>query len=377
MDFPEVTSETTPASAISDALADMFPGEPAPATTPAPATPKALAPDEGVEDPDQLATETVDEPSEAEAGASDDDEGTDDGKGNATDDEAGQPPASLTVPTLVADDLKAEFSVYDPEGKQVEGIPNVVIEYKANGKVRKDRLDQVVRLAQFGAYNHKREQDFVARQEQIEATANEVIERLEVRESQLRHLLENEDAYEQVRQRYMEENAPEKRAARAEREAREARVEAQRTVASAEGAQFYEQTILPVLDSILDAAPEVEAEELMAQFQSALRPIMKNGVVPKSMYGAVENYVETELREWATERNARRTTRATQDSAKAKAEAERAKVEAAKAKRAQASASAPVRTPAGGKAAAPRNPVTTTVHDAASSALDEVLSQYR
>ena len=51
----------------------------------------------------------------------------------------------VNVPVL-DDELATNFTLFDAEG-ELE-IPDVIVEYKANGKVRKDRLDKVVKLAQ-------------------------------------------------------------------------------------------------------------------------------------------------------------------------------------------------------------------------------------
>lgn len=352
------SAQETATAAIDGTLRDLF----------APAGDAGAEPAKTVTDvtpPDGKAQDAEPKTDDAKAG----DEGAD-GKEKAGDDKA---PSLLAIPKLDATDIKADFAVFDGEDKPIEGIPHVVIEYKANGKVRKDRLDQVVRLAQFGVYNHQREQEFVAKQAEVEEVAEGAIAQLEQREAQLRHLLENEDAYEKVREKYLAENSPEKRAARAEAESRELRESTTRTTAAAAGAAFYESEILPSLDGILDSAPEVEPEELMAKFRAGISPVMRDGIVPRSAYQSVKAFVETELRDWATATNARRTSRGAESTRKAEGEAEKAKLEAARAKRAQAEASAP-----SGISPAPaqRKPVDqdkVTVNEAMEGALGEIL----
>lgn len=292
-----------------------------------------------------------------------------------TESEDGEPekplPESVTFKPI-ADTLKTEFVAYDAEGNAVEAIPNLVIEYKANGKVRKDRIDQVVKMAQLGVYNREREEQYVAQQEEVEALANQAIGRLETREAQLRQLLEDPDIYEQVRNTYLAENEPEKRAARAEREAAQVRASVAEEQATREGTVFYEQRILPQLDGILTEFPEVEPDELIAQFSYAMQPVLRDGRIPRERYAAVLAYVESELTDWAKTKHERRlaklkpVTEAAQKSA----------IAAAKAKRAQAAASAPAR--GVGSSSAKKAPTKTavTVQDAEDDALNTALAGF-
>lgn len=280
-------------------------------------------------------------------------------------------PESITLKPI-ADALKSEFVAYDSDGKPVEAIPDLVIEYKANGKVRKDRIDQVVKMAQLGVYNREREEQYISQAEEVENVANEVIGRLETRERQLRNLLEDPDAYENARAIYLQENAPEKRAARAEQEAAQVKASVAEQRAAAEGAQFYQSNVLPRLDDILTQYPEVEADELIAQFTMAVQPLVKNGRIPRERYGAVVSFVESELADWARSKHERRIAKV----APANKAAEQARIDAAKAKRQQAAASAPAR----GAASRPAQPAPKkeiiTVADAESDALNEALAGF-
>jgi hypothetical protein len=334
-----------------EAIAGLFPveqSEPAKATSPA----------EGAEDPAQL-----DDPTEPEG----------DGDAAKTDPETDTAKAPLTLPAI-ADDLKTDFAAFDAEGNPLDGIPHLVIEYKANGKVRHDRIDQVVKMAQLGVYNHEREQQLALQQEEMQETATEVIQRLETREAQLKHLLENEDAYERARETWMRENSPEKRATRAEAEARAVREQAELERMNNAGVQFYEAQVLPHLDRILDDFTEVEPDELMAKFQSAIAPVMKNGRVIPSAYPQIVAYVQSELRDWAQGKHAKRTANTATVTKEASAKVEAATIAAAKAKRQQAAASAPARTTGATTARATKPASEMSVQDAEQDALREVFA---
>lgn len=285
------------------------------------------------------------------------------------------PEGMVAVPTIT-DKLVTEFVVKDGEGEEVEP-PALVIEYKANGKVRKDRLDQVVKLAQFGVYNQEREQNLLAKQEEMATEVESIAEQLSVREDQLKRLLEDEEAYLKVRERYLQENAPERRVERAESEVKElkSRQAVERQQAQAE--RFYTASVVPALERIATDFPEVEMDEVTAQFSAALVPVMRDGVVPPDLYPQVEQYIETVLREWAEQKHTARVSRYQGEKAKAEKEAEAAKVAAAKAKRSAASAVRPaVRSGTGAvKTTKPKSNL--SVEDAESDALNEVLASLK
>ncbi len=248
----------------------------------------------------------------------------------------------------------------------------MVIEYKANGKVRKDRIDQVVKMAQLGVYNRDREEQYVAQQQEVEDLANQAIARLETREAQLRQLLENPDAYEQVRNTYLAENEPEKRAARAEREAAQVRASVAEEQAVREGTLFYDQRVLPKLDSILTEFPEVEPDELIAQFTFAMQPVLRDGRIPRERYPAVLAYIESELADWAHAKHTRRLAKVKP----ATDAAQKSAIEAAKAKRAQAAASAPARGVGTSSSKKTQPKAAMTVQDAEDDALNAALSGF-
>jgi hypothetical protein len=338
--------------------------------TPEPDTPE-VAEEESSDEPEGAETEA--EPSEESAEESDEAEEAEEGDEEEAADEVALPDGMVAV-KVIDDKLVTEFVVKDHEGEEVEP-PALMIEYKANGKVRKDRLDQVVKLAQFGVYNQEREQNLLAQQEEMTKEVESIAEQLTVREDQIRQLLEDEDAYLKVRERYLQENAPEKRVQRAESEVKELRnkqVEERRMV---QAEQFYTGTVVPSLEQIASEYPEVELEEVSAQFSAALVPVMKNGVVPPEMYPQIEQYIETVLREWAEQKHTARVARYQGEKAKAEKEAEAAKVAAAKAKRSAASAVRPaVRSGASATKSTTKPKASMSVEDAEEDALNSVLA---
>jgi hypothetical protein len=336
-------------------------------------TPVAEAEDSS--NPDDSADE--ESPAESEEEADEESPESDDTDDDAeSEDESPELPEGMVAVPTITDKLVTEFVVKDNEGEEVEP-PALVIEYKANGKVRKDRLDQVVKLAQFGVYNQEREQGLLAQQEEMTKEVESITEQLEVREDQLRRLLEDEEAYLKVRERYLQENAPEKRVERAESEVKDlkSRQAAERQQAQAE--RFYTGSVVPSLERIATDFPEVELDEVTAQFSAALVPVMRNGIVPPEMYPQIEQYIETALREWAEAKHTARVTRYSGEKAKAEKEAEAAKVAAAKAKRTAATAVRPATRSGTAPTKTSKPKASMSVEDAEEDALSTVLASLR
>jgi hypothetical protein len=300
-------------------------------------------------------------------------------------DQPNMPEGYVAVPT-VTDDLATEFALYDADG-EVE-VPNLMVEYKANGKMRSDRLDQVVKLAQWGVYNKDREEKV----QQVEQVAQQVYQEreelaalLSEREEQIEKLLMDDDFLMAVRDAYGEQNSPESRAARAEQEVKDIRVQTQMTAIAEKGQVFYENEVMPALNMIVGALPSISVDELAEKFQMAMYAHVErapNGeaYVPASRYEAIRQYILDDLAVWAQGQHSRRskpTTSAPQrETQKALAERDRARIEAQKAKRVVGQKTLPVGN-AGKPSGKPKAYAGNTVDDAVASALSTALSSFR
>jgi hypothetical protein len=342
--------------------------EAAAAAIPAPAP----EPDTSVA-PDAEATEAV-EDTDLEEAPTDEEQPTEESTDEAAPENADLPDGYVAVPT-VTEGLAAEFTLKDAEG-EVE-VPDLIVEYKANGKVRQDRLDQVVKLAQWGVYNQEREEKVKA-MEQAAVERDQLAQLVAEREAQMEKLLTDPDFLYSVQQAYEEENSPEQRAARAEAQVQNVYLQQQMQGISQQGEQFYVAEVAPALDMITKALPTVSEQELMSRMEMAMQAhaeMAPNGVpyVPPSRYDAIRQYIVEDLAMWAQAVHARRATPATPS--KAERELERARVQAQKAKRVVGQTTRPVGQPGRegpAKAAKPSN-----IDDAVSSALNSVLSSIR
>lgn len=299
--------------------------------------------------------------------------------------EAVELPEGYVAVPVVTDGLATEFTLKDAEG-EVE-IPDLMVEYKANGKVRQDRLDQVVKLAQWGVYNAEREQQIKQVEQQAQITQQELqqyISVLEEREKQIERLLVDEDFLYAVREAYDAENSPERRAERAMQETENLRVQYQMADIERSGAQFYESEVSPAIDMIVTALPTIAPDELLERFTYAMQAHVErapNGqaYIPASRYDAVRKYIVDDLASWAQFQHSRRAQPAAPSPVQATAskELERARVDAQKAKRVVGQATKPVGRAGGTGTEKPRASRIASVDDAVSSALDEVLSAIR
>ena len=300
---------------------------------------------------------------------------------DASSDDAVLPEGYVAVPTL-SEGLATEFALYDEDG-EVE-VPSLMVEYKANGKVRKDRLDQVVKLAQWGVYNEERDRkaQVVEQEYQQSLSALQQMEAAIVeREAQMERLLHDDEFLEAVREAYLNENSPEKRVQRAEQETQNLRVQHQMQDITRNGEQFYEQEIMPAVQMITDALPNISVEDIESRLTMVMQAhaeIGPNGqpYVPPSRYDAIRQYIVEDLAVWAQMVNVKRSKpdpSATQRAA-LQSELDKARIEAQKAKNLLGKATKPTGTV--GKMNAPKSAPISTVDDAVDSALRSALASF-
>lgn len=281
---------------------------------------------------------------------------------------AALPAGYVAVPT-VTEGLATEFAVFDPEGA-VE-VPALEVEYKANGKVRRDRLDQVVKLAQMGVYNYERD---IARQREVEQAIHTTESELRERDVAIQQLLEDPDTYLAARERYLSENTPEVRAQRLAQENASLKSAEQQRAMARDAQRFYEAEIVPSLKVLTQALPEVGEEEVASYLATAVMPLMENGLVPPKHYDTIRRYVVHELTPFVQDLNAKRAAKMQQAAQTVSAKATAAQVAAQKAKREVGKVVKPsARTMSGQFASPKRSSKPNSVDDAVEDALENVL----
>jgi len=373
MDIQQALADAASAAlAETTASATPTPAVPAPAEPQDPKT--ANAPEAEAPEAPEDVTETAEEAEE---------EATEEATEETTDEALELPGGYVAVPT-VTEGLATEFTLRDAEG-EVE-VPDLIVEYKANGKVRQDRLDKVVKLAQFGVYNEEREQKLQQTEREavsLKSEREELAQLIEEREAQLERLLTDEDYFLAVREAYSQENSPERRAQRAEQQVKDLRVQTEMQRITEAGQQFYTGEVQPAIQLIAEALPSVspqELEERMAYAMQLHAAVAPNGqtYLPASQFDAARQYIVQDLAVWAQMQHARRSESAPSSQVKeAQAAVAKAQVEAQKAKRAVGQATKPVGRAASNTPAKPKAAKPATVDDALDSAMSEILASIR
>lgn len=204
--------------------------------------------------------------------------------------------------------LMTEFKVLDTEG-ELE-VPEIEIEFKAKGEMRKLPLDHVVRLAQFGFANEEREQQvlaskrFVAEAQEKEQQFHQTIQQYE----QYYEKMFNDPAfYEEARLAFINQNSPEARAQRAEGELARQRQEKLVERENVQRAEFTQQAVVPVVTRLLTENPLVNENEIIGRFSTLTAPFLVQGKVPLNRLREVEHVVQNDLTTWAQQTQYERT----------------------------------------------------------------------
>jgi hypothetical protein len=255
------------------------------------------------------------------------------------------PDGMVAVPAITNRELATSFKVVDADG-ELE-VPDITIEFNANGKQRRESLDKVVRLAERGVYNEEREQaSMQARQEAqaIQQQNTQLLAYAKQLQAEREQLLSSDDAYLTARAQYEAQNTPE---ARAQLQMQQVQQERQmmafdqaRTISN----QFFEGSIAPAVTTITQHLPEVSPDEIGARLvllTNHLRVQTPNGdtMIPPAAFDAVKQIITNDIVPWARDVNDHRSsekqsfrTKSEQETAKAKAEAAKQQVNAQKAR---------------------------------------------
>lgn len=254
------------------------------------------------------------------------------------------PEGMAAVKKIEGRELATAFKLLDADG-ELE-IPEVTIEFEANGKTRKEPLDKVVKLAQFGVYQHEREQRLTQAQQvmqQKEVEFQQIEARARQFEQERERLLSDPDYLVQQLARYEQDNTPEARLTRDREQVEQQRraLEAQQIVQQAN--TFMEGELLPAIETMTTALPTVSPEEIAAKLlliQERYKVDTPMGrYVPPTAYPALRQAMMQEVLPWAQQvhdaRDSERQTvtkTAKQEVEQAKAGKLAAQVEAQKAK---------------------------------------------
>lgn len=231
-------------------------------------------------------------------------EGTEvEGEGNS--DDAVLPEGFVAVPTITRQPI-TPFKVFDADG-ELEA-PELTIEFQANGKTRREPLDKLTKLAQWGVYNEERERavtQSAQRLREIESDYQRLQDRVKASDAKLLAVLQDDNALLNERERLAAENTPDALRRKLEEERAQDRMQRELSDLHAVGTQFYTGEVLPALDMIKKALPYVASEEIDAKaiidterFKTIRLPDGSTAIHPRD-YDKFRQYVVDELTPWA------------------------------------------------------------------------------
>lgn len=197
-----------------------------------------------------------------------------------------------------------EVGVFDADGEEFEGIPNVSVTYKANGKtLEKVPLDKLIRKAQLGEYNEQRENEALQvrhEAEQIRSTVAQKDQTIQELSAWFERVMQGDDALViAARQNFAVSNSPEARAQAAEAALAAERSNQQRQTDVARSVQFVAQEIGPRMDALAAQFPQLDKEVLLGRLAILTAPLRVNGAVPQGRLPQVVQIIEQSLTPWA------------------------------------------------------------------------------
>lgn len=223
------------------------------------------------------------------------------------------PEGMAAVKKIEGRELAAAFKVLDGEG-ELE-VPDISLEFEANGKTRREPIDKVVKLAQMGVYNHEREQRITQETQRIQSREHE-FEQMATRAREMQQererLLSDPDYLVAQLTRYEQENTPEARLTREREQVEQQRQEFQFQQMHAQGTQFFTGEIIPAIETITKALPFVSEEEIGAKLLLLSERFKvqtpQGSVVPPSAYAQVKAAFVAEVVPWAQQLHEHRDT---------------------------------------------------------------------
>ena len=251
------------------------------------------------------------------------------------------PEGMVAVPTI-ARELATTFTVADAEGA-IEP-PDLTIEFTANGKNRREPLDKVVKLAQWGVYNHEKQQQAeaaLAEAQQLRTQMAQYDAAVRQLQAERQHLLSNDDAYLNARALYEQQNTPEARLQQERQQVKMERAQMDFQQAQHAGTAFLDTKVEPALELIASALPSVSKEELAARVLLVANPFTVQtpfgAIIHPDAHARIAEAIRDEVVPWAQQvhdaRHAQQNERLTETekrTASLQVEAQRAKNLAAK-----------------------------------------------
>lgn len=212
-------------------------------------------------------------------------------------------PAEEPAPETPKRELVTEFKAFDTQGElDAHSVADVEVEFEANGKVRREPIDKVVRLAKMGFYNEEREQQVVqTRQEnaQLKTEYERSLGYVKQIATDLESMYadESDALYVQARDAWRQKNTPEAQLQR-ERDRNNQLMSQQREREEAQQVTAFSGQLASSISGLQSQYSEVTTDEVLGRLNRMSLHLYRNGRVPPEHFAAYEQVVKDELTPW-------------------------------------------------------------------------------
>lgn len=199
----------------------------------------------------------------------------------------------------------ANFKAFDKEG-ELDVPADLEIEFKADGEVRKLPLDKIIRHAQNGVYNERLVKESQELRERVvpqyEQQLSEVNQQLQAQLALNARLLQDEEYFLGAREQFLREQTPEVQLQKYQQYVSQMQQQfaAQQEAQASES--FVNGALVPAMESLLEAHPEVSWEEAFGKFSMAVAPLYRDGRVPRENFQRVLDLVQRDIGDWVAQR---------------------------------------------------------------------------
>jgi hypothetical protein len=255
--------------------------------------------------------------------------------------EEGQTPE--ITPPKPAKPAPEGFTPKAADGTPYDEWPDLSFDFNADGKEYKDvPLEKVVRMAQMGAYNERRDAEnkqIRSGQSALEAQIAEGRRIIQEYDANVQRLFEDENYYLQSQGNYKTANSPEQRLQRLEQQRAYEQQQFQQQQVQQIAQNYISQAITPAVERLVNQYTEVPFEEALGELSLLTTHMTVNGLIPPQRLPEVQALVTNELGPWMESRHAARVgrTRTAETTARNQVAAEKVKVALAKRQLARAS----------------------------------------
>lgn len=222
-------------------------------------------------------------------------------------------PEGHVIPKTLAPDKVQGFRVLDAEGELVPPDLTFEVNFRGpNGENQPRLLDvpKLVNYARMGVYNHEREQQTLAAQQQntqLQSQLSEYDTALKTLQQERTALLSDPDYLLRALAHFEQQNTPEAKAQRDRDSLDQQRQALAYQAAGQENERYMEQRLEPALNTLAQAYPNVTLQDLAEQLVRLAQPYTVNtpygSIINPRAHQDIAQLVVHQLAPWAEQRH--------------------------------------------------------------------------